>query len=79
MVYVNTYIDIEFDDVWDGLSTKEQKEFISDVLFEQSEMVPEGWHREEQPIKLAIEDDGPYRLEVITWLRANGWTVEPNE
>lgn len=72
MAYVEVEVEYDLDDAWRYLSEDEKLGSIKDWL--DDGYVPDGWSR---ALKLEIETDPVYRLQIIEWLRANGWTVEP--
>jgi len=64
---VEAYVDVDFDieDVLDQLSNEDY--WAVRRYFEEDSMA----------VDLTNMEDSTVRLNAITWLRANGWTVEP--
>ena len=66
-------IEVDIDDVLDGMSSSETRELVEDLLEEG--WVPDGWHSV-QHCGWALLDDPVRLLEVIVALRSKGYTVE---
>lgn len=70
MAYTTVDIEYDFDEAWDDLSSQEQEEFIVEEATARGLISTE----RNDPFNL---DDSFRLLELITALRAKGYTVEP--
>lgn len=73
MPYVN--LDVELDDIIGSLSQYEMKDLCKTLI--ENGWAPETWIEEHTPPETLALEDEVIRLDAITWLRANGYTVEP--
>jgi len=80
MGYVSTSVDIDFWDFMEDADEYDVESFVKDYI----ENSDKEWVAEIAREALAgdadtrsIVEDPVKRLEVITWLRSNGWKVEP--
>ena len=75
------YIDVSFDEVIDNADPWDVEQFVKDYIRNsEPEWVLEvaSWAiLSDFPDVAPLLDDPAKRLEVITWLRSNGWSVEP--
>jgi len=80
MGYVSTSVDIDFWDFMEDADEYDVESFVKDYI----ENSDKEWVAEiarealagDADVVAALEDPAK-RLEVITWLRSNGWSVEP--
>lgn len=62
-------VDIPIDDLLESMSEKDTRELVSNLIRD--------GYGPDNPAPTVVMEDPAERLHAITWLRANGWTVEP--
>lgn len=72
MNYVSVSVDVDIDDIFDNMTNADTRELVRDLI--DSGYGPGGYKSE-----AAFQDmeDAKVRLDAISWLRGNGWKVEP--